>query len=259
MMKFIDLTHTYINEEKNIPYESVTTFLNKFKPHKDWKKIAENYAKKHNMKVEDVLKKWDDEKNKGTTRGSKIHGIKESQDLALNYSVIFKGTDKEKELPVIPSLLKDGIKRSVTPKLEEGVYPELMIWLDSILLAGQADKIIIENDTIHVLDYKTNKNISMKGFKSWDGVIEKLKQPVAHLDMCDFSIYSLQLNMYAFMIKRNNPKFKIGKMILRHILFDENENIIDEKDYIIPNLQKECKDLYNYRLKELKSLKSLKN
>lgn len=236
-MKFFENQHKYIND-KGEDYRSVTGILKSLEHDKDWNKIAEKYAKKHGLKVEDVIKAWDHERDISIVRGKKLHATEESKILNSPNAVVFS-EEHQKELHVRAAKTIDGVKEQRTLKLEDGIYPELMVWLDSAKIAGQIDKCIIANGQIFIDDHKTNKKIDKESFKNWAGQSEKLKFPCAHLDACNFNNYSLQLNMYAYMIKRNNPNLKIGKLRIIHYKFDENGEVIDSIIYNVPNLQKE--------------------
>lgn len=240
-MKYIDSTHEYFNE-KNEKYISVTSLLKRLEPKEDWDEIARKYAKKHKMTVEDVKKAWDYERDKSIIRGKKTHALEETTLINGKTSVVFS-EGNEKILKVVPSLLDNDVKESFSTKLEEGDYPELLLWLDSCKLAGQADRVRIVNNTIHIDDYKTNKKIDRKSFVDYRGQSKKLMFPCQHLDACNFNIYSLQLNLYAYIIKRNNPKYKIGTLRIIHFKFDEDDNVISKEPIVVPNLQKEIEKI----------------
>lgn len=237
MIKFYDDTHMYLNPD-NVSYRSVTSILKKLEPKKDWDKITKAYAKKNNLTVEEVKAMWKLEKDNSIIRGKKAHTMLEAESLSQAVMII----EDKGEIPVFAPQYEDTVKVSPTMKLTDGVYPEVILWLDSYKLAGQADRIEIIDNTINVYDYKTNKKIEKQGFTNYMGETEKLVYPCGHLDNCNFNIYSLQLNMYAYMIKRHNPKMKIGKMEIIHLLFenpDNQEEITSRVIYEVPDLQKE--------------------
>ncbi|BCV02204.1 MAG: hypothetical protein CM15mV51_0180 [uncultured marine virus] len=73
-----------------------------------------------------------------------------------------------------PIIDQNGIKIAPKQKLEEGLYPEHLVYLKSVGLCGQADLVEIINGTINITDYKTNKQIKEKGFKNWEGITSKM-------------------------------------------------------------------------------------
>ena len=86
--------------------------------------------------------------------------------------------------------------------------------------------------------------------------------PVSHLDDCNLNHYNLQLSIYAYIIKKHNPKLKIGDLKIQHVKFvqlgmDENgypinehingEPVIDEiKIYKLKYLSDEVNSLISW-------------
>ena len=165
------------------------------------------------------------------------------------------------EVPIIkPIIDQNGIKIAPEQKLKDGVYPELFVYLKSAGLCGQADLVTIVNGKINILDYKTNKEIKEKGFTNWEGITSKMYKPVNHLVDCNLKHYNLQLSLYAYIIKKHNPKLKIGELTIQHVIFekegddkygypitkynDQEEPIIkDIKIYNLPYLKQEVQSL----------------
>lgn len=234
-MNFTELDHKYFTDSGRV-YTSVTTLLGKLKPYEDWEAILQKTAKKRKIDPEVLRAEWTREKDLSCEKGTAFHNKRE-QELINNGCVIY-GDEK---LTVFQPIWEGETKKATSLKLEPGVYPELLMWLDSIELAGQADYVEVTNQNIlNIKDWKTNKKIEFKGFTNWKGETKKLNYPIGHLDNCNGSIYSLQLNMYAYIILRHNPKLKLGTMTLVHITTDEEGNTI-EIPYEVPNLQREIK------------------
>jgi hypothetical protein len=143
--------------------------------------------------------------------------------------------------------------------LSNGVYPEHLVYLKSVGLCGQADVVEIVDGYININDYKTNKEIKEKGYTNWEGITSKMFKPVNHLDDCNLMHYSLQLSIYAYIIKKHNPSLKIGKLTIQHVKFKQigedvngypinehynGEPILDEiKMYEVPYLKDEVNSL----------------
>lgn len=241
-MKFIEHGHKYVNDFGK-QYRSVTGILKSLEPSKDWDEIAKKYAKKNGLTVKEVLDKWQHEKDIAALRGTKYHSSQEAYDLSLPFAVVMTDNTPQ-SVDVFPSHVEDGVKMSKKLILKDGVYPELMVWLDSIEVAGQVDRPEIINNVLNIIDYKTNKEIKFEAWSSKWQPAEKLLAPCNHLDNCNFNLYALQLNFYAYMIMRHNPQLKLGKLIIRHILFDDVTNEpCGSKDYVVPNMQKEIKNI----------------
>jgi len=150
---------------------------------------------------------------------------------------------------------ESGAKVAPVQKIGEGIYPEHLVYLKSLGICGQADLVEVVNGYINITDYKTNKEIKSKGFTNWEGITSKMFKPVNHLDDCNLNHYNLQLSIYAYIIKKHNPKLKIGKLVIQHVKFkkvgeDKNgypinehvngEPVIEEiKIYELPYLKDE--------------------
>lgn len=243
-MKYIDLGHVYVNNDGE-PYSSVTQIIKKYEPYKNWQEIAEKFAKKHKKSVEDVQALWKEEGRKAVEKGVKFH-----EDMEKLY------TDKgEWEIEgviykVHPSHMEDGVKLAIPLKLDLGIYPELIVYSHKYKVAGQADLIEIVDGFINIKDYKTSKEIKTESYKHWSKGHEMMKAPLSHLMNCNFSHYSLQLNIYMSLLKAHNPKLKMGKMEIYHVK-DSNDPFGDltTKVYEVPRLQKEAKAILEHHLK----------
>jgi len=248
-------------EKDQIKWTSVTSFVGMFKPKFDAeaqsKKSSKNKRSKwYGLSPKKILEIWDNESKRAIGLGNWYHDEREKR--LLEFSRIEReGT----EVPIIkPIVDENGIKIAPKQKLSEGVYPEHFVYLKSAGLCGQADLVTIVNGKINILDYKTNKEIKQKGFTNWEGITSKMFNPLTHLDDCNLKHYNLQLSLYAYIIKKHNPKLKIGDLTIQHVIFekekddefgypinkynDQGEPIIKEiKMYNLPYLKQEIQSL----------------
>ena len=258
--------HIYETLDENlkkdqIKWTSVTSFVGMFKPKFDAeaqsKKSSKNKRSKwYGMTPKEILAAWDSESQRAISLGNWYHDEREKRLLE------FKTIERDgTEVPIIkPIVDQNGIKIAPEQKLSEGVYPEHFVYLKSAGLCGQADLVSIVNNKINILDYKTNKEIKKKGFTNWEGITSKMYNPVSHLDDCNLKHYNLQLSLYAYIIKKHNPKLKIGDLQIQHVIFekegedkfgypitkynDQKEPIIKEiKIYELPYLKQEVQSL----------------
>jgi hypothetical protein len=238
-MKFNDKYHTYTKDNKK--YTSVTTFVKGYAKPFDKINVAIKYAKKHKREVEDVIAEWDKISKDALEKGTHYHKLKE--DFLINSPCI--PIDGEDHLVHPTDWLEDEKVAIPILNLEPGIYPELIIWSDRYKLAGQADRVeITKSGKINIRDYKTSKEIKLNGFKKWDGTVDKMIFPLNDLEDCNFNHYAIQLNTYMYMLKLQNRKLEIGKMIVEHVIceFDgENLEVKEVIEYEIPNLQTEVK------------------
>lgn len=215
--------HVYeSNDQDKIDWTSVTSFIGMFKPKFDAKAQAKKSAKNkkskwHGMTEKEILAAWESETQRAIGLGNWYHNQRESD--MLDFKTIAR---EGVELPIIkPEINEDGTKTAPTQKLIDGVYPEHFVYLKSLGLCGQADLVEIVNGEINITDYKTNKEIKEKGYTNWEGITSKMYNPVNNLDDCNLMHYNLQLSIYAYIIKKHNPKLKIGKLIIQHVKFQK--------------------------------------
>lgn len=247
-------------DQDKIDWTSVTSFIGMFKPKFDRegqaKKSSKNKKSKwYGMTPKEILTAWDNETERAIKLGNFYHNQREADMLD------FKTIERQGvQVPIIKPLInEDGIKMAPEQKLEEGVYPEHLVYLKSVGLCGQADVVEVVNGHININDYKTNKEIKEKGFTNWEGITKKMYKPVSHLDDCNLNHYNLQLSIYAYIIKKHNPKLKIGKLTIQHVKFKQvgedtngypiNEHVNGEpvleeiKIYDLPYLKDEVSNL----------------
>ncbi len=233
-MKFFEDKHVYINDDGE-NYVSVTTLIKKYEPHKDWEQIAAKYAKKVKKTTEEVQAAWKEEGRKAIEKGTTYHNMMESL-----YNDKGSWIVEDEECIVCPSPIVDGVKSAKSLKLEQGVYPELLVYSHKYKVAGQADLVEVVKNKINIKDYKTSKEIKKESYKNWKTGYEKMLFPLNNLMNSNFWHYSVQLNLYMYMLKTHNPNYKIGIMEIHHI--KDNEVEVHE----VPNLQREIKALLQH-------------
>ena len=124
------------------------------------------------MTPKEILQAWDNESNRAIKLGNFYHNQREADLLS------FETIEREGiEVPIIkPNYDKEsGIKIASEQKLEDGVYPEHMVYLKSAKICGQADLVEIIDGKINITDYKTNKEIKELTHIKFKKEIEKLK------------------------------------------------------------------------------------
>lgn len=233
-IRFNAKDHSYISIDasEKINWISVTTLISHFKKSFDAKAVALKVTKNKKSKwfgidpktIEEI---WNNESDRATTLGTYYHNQRES-DLCSLASIEREGIT----IPVFnPSGETDGIRVALLQKLDPGIYPEHMMYLKSKGLCGQSDLVEIVNGRVNIIDYKTNKEIKKESFKNWEGISEKLKDPIKHLDDCNYNHYALQLSFYMYIILKHNSKLLPGKIFIHHVVFEEEGR--DKFDYPI--------------------------
>ncbi len=215
--------HSYTSSNSDgIPWISVTYLTSHFKEPFDAKKVAQKVSKRKNskwygMKPKQIQDIWKKESERAMTLGTFYHNQREA-DLCSLASIERDGTT----VPIFTPIVKEkGVKVSPKQKLEPGVYPEHMVYLKSAGICGQSDLVEVVNGKVSIVDYKTNKEIKMQSYKDWEGISQKMKFPLSHLDDCNFNHYALQLSIYMYIILKHNPKLRPGSMFIYHVQFEE--------------------------------------
>jgi hypothetical protein len=215
-----DHKYTSIKEEDKQDWISATTFIGQFKQPFEADKISEKSSKNrkskwYGMTPAAIRDAWKSEAKRATDLGTWYHNCRE-RDICSFETMERHGIT----VPVVKPIEIEGIKYSPEQKLQDGVYPEHMVYLRSAGICGQSDLVEVVNGEVHITDYKTNKEIKIEGFTNWEGITTKMMPPVSHLDDCNLNHYTLQLSLYMYMILKHNPKLKPGTLTIHHILFD---------------------------------------
>lgn len=227
-VKFLPEDHKYVSIDpaESIPWVSVTSIISKFKQPFEAEKIAEKSSKNkrskwYGMTKQEILDAWKSESERAISVGNWYHNQREEDILGLE-TIERHG----RVIPIMQPLSDtEGLKIAPDQKLKDGMYPEHFVYMKSLGLCGQSDLVEVVDGTVHITDYKTNKEIRSESFKDWEGVSQKMNPPVSHLDDCNLNHYNLQLSIYMYMILKHNPKLKAGTMMLQHIMFeDEGKN-----------------------------------
>ena len=255
-VKFLPTEHKYvsIDPSENIQWTSVTSVISKFKEYFDADAIAEKSSKNkkskwYGMSPEAIKEAWKNESDRAINLGTWYHNQRESDILGCD-TISRDGQD----LKIFKSLETNGIKTAPDQKLKDGIYPEHFVYLKSAGICGQSDRVEVLNSKVDVYDYKTNKEIKLESYKNWEGISKKMFYPLSHLDDCNYNHYALQLSLYMYIIIKHNPKLKPGKLILDHVIFEDDG--VDKEGKKIHRLDLEgypiIKNVERYELPYLK-------
>ena len=293
-ISYTDSTHSYLINNKNAI--SGTQLIHKLAAPFNDVEVAQKYAKKNNLDYQDVLNSWSLKNVISTVKGSILHEFielhyqKRNQEInakiveeMVRISLKNKETYKKSEslekdiiyctnkilkyreliIPMIKNFLNEA-KGKLIP-----IGSEIIIGDEDYLVCGTIDQLFYNTtfDSLEIWDWKTNQSIDLSSnpkFKKY------MSFPVNHLEDCNFNHYSLQLNLYKFIIEKNTS-LKVSNLWLTHfsetLLNKNKESSSEEDDYIVEsgnrviipcaNFQKEIKDIleYNKNKKEIESSK----
>lgn len=202
------IEHVYIHKKTERKYTSVTKVLHSIEPYFDTDAMAAKIAKKkdtdpskkpeyHGLSKEQILEYWQYLNDTANEYGTKLHESIENYLLSQKYW--YKPKDE---------LERDAIKAYEALKLDEGstMYPERIMFSEEYEIAGTSDLIIDIVDEysgkiyFDVADFKTNKEFNF--FSKFGKYFNK---PLEYLPACQFTTYSLQLSIYAYLYQLEFP------------------------------------------------------
>lgn len=234
---FIENTHKYL--VKNIdPDEitSVTSLIHSYFPPFNAEKVIEkmrasenfNDSKYAEMTDKEIMKKWRDDAETASKEGTNLHKKIEEFYLGSDSSSSEHNQD-----------FKYFLNFNDTIKDQYKIYrTEWSIYVEEFKIAGQLDALFVHKDTGEFLlcDWKRSKEIKM------NNKFEKGLGCLAHLDNCNYNHYSIQLNIYKYILE-NYYGLKISKMML--VILHPNQE--DYKTINVADMSAEVQDILNDR------------
>jgi hypothetical protein len=208
------IEHKYHHRETGKIYKSVTTTLSSIEPHFDSEAVSlaitrqPDNAKQERyigLSQQEILDFWQLLNDEANVYGTKVHDIVERYLLANKW--YFPSEDEEGEFE------QKVIEGYENLKIDEGiaVWPERILFSEEYELAGMSDLIIdIDEVFFDVWDWKTNREFNFFdqfGYKT-------LFKPFDHLQSCQWSVYSLQLSVYAYLYEMEFPGRKCRQICI---------------------------------------------
>lgn len=252
---FKEDTHQYFSRSGE-EYTSVSKVIKQVEPFFDRQgislRMAQSVAADYGVSAEqaqkDILDAWDGKKDSSIVKGNFVHGGLESY---ARRGVITPGL--EKGIAYIKNVFAQYYR----------FYPEVILHSHAYKIAGTTDLLLQRQKSrgapvIDVRDYKTNeaKGICFDSIKRKDGEIKYVnsyfQSPFEYLEYCNYTGYSFQMSIYAFLLMEMG--FRIGSLGI--IFFDNDYN----PSYIpVPFMYQEARMLCELNVKETKPLPEMKN
>ena len=202
------IEHKYHHRETGKIYKSVTTTLTSIEPHFDAESVSaaivnqSDSAKQERyigMTQQEILDYWQLLNDEANIYGTRVHDVVERYLLSNFWYFPPENEEGEFEQKVI-----DGFN-SLKIDYGKAIWPERILFSEQYELAGMSDLIIdIDEEFFDVWDWKTN--ISLNMFNPYGN--ETLFKPFDYLQSCQYSIYSLQLSVYAYLYELEFPNRK---------------------------------------------------
>jgi ATP-dependent exoDNAse (exonuclease V) beta subunit len=176
-------THVYTNTDNGDIYTSVTTFIGSYKKPFDKDKWSKVVAKREGKTQDEILNKWSEITVTAQNRGTNVHLVMENY---VKFNKIEKGYEE-----LVDSFIKktNGV---ILPN--SNILSEELLYSHDFKLAGMADLIVENDNTFYVLDFKTNKKFNFVSKYN-----DYFYEPIDYLPQCEFTTYTIQLSIYAWM------------------------------------------------------------
>lgn len=221
-------------------YKSVTTFIHDLFPKFNADLVISKMmtsakwkdSKYFGMTAQQIKETWSLNAKKASQQGTKLHN-----DIELFYNEV-PVENESKEYQHFLKFAKD----------HEGFEPyrtEWTLWDSESQICGSVDMLYINQDgTLTIYDWKRSKEIKRENSFQKGG--NKL---VSDLDDCNFEHYSLQLNMYKYLIEKNYG-FKVSEIAI--IVFHPSN--MSYRKYKVRNLQDLVDKLIQERIDNLEEI-----
>ena len=237
-IQFDEPTHIYTIDDSSINVISVTTFLHLFFEKFDSDKVIDqmmsnkekfDHGPYKSMTKIEIQDKWLKDGQHASKLGTEMHKNIEN---FYQQGLIIKDN---KEFDYFLNFHQDEI-------IAKGLIPyrsEWSIFIENIKLAGQLDMLYKHpyNNTYILYDWKRSKNIVYKNYCK-----KNCLYPLEHLSDCNYTHYSLQLNLYKYILETYYD-LMISEMYLI-ILHPNQENY---EKISVPILQDEIKSILDIK------------
>ena len=258
-ISFIEETHVYlIDNVHDKDYYSVTQFVHQFIQHFDADGIINKMmtspkwkeSKYYNKTKETILEEWDTLRETAAQLGTRMHlAIEQFYNVLINpLSIEENKQDLDATSTIEYGYFLNFHQQHVTGTHLVPLRTEWRIFDEVYKLAGSIDMVYLDTTdpsgtSICIYDWKRSKEIKEK---NW---FQKCLPPLSHLDDCNYNHYSLQLNVYKFIIERN---YGLCVTQLAIVVFHPNNSNYIKID--IPILDYEIESIMTHRLKQLDNL-----
>lgn len=224
-------THTYTNTETGENYTSVTTLIGNYKKPFDKDKWSKYVAQRDGLSQKEVLDKWSNITTTAQNRGTNVHLVMEQY---IKSNKVEKGYEE-----LVDSFIKKT-KGIILPN--SNILSEELLYNHEYKLAGTADLIVENNNIFYIMDFKTNKK-----FNFVNKYNDYFYEPIEYLPQCEFSTYTIQMSIYAYMHELLTNK-KCGGLTIFYLKQYDNKTYWQE--IACSYMKSSVKDLLNDKKKK---------
>ena len=231
IIKYHDAPHKYFIGEQELI--SGTAFVGMYKEKFDSEGQSVKSAKKRGISVKEMLDEWEFKSNFSRTKGTLLHNYAE------NYwqNKIFPIDYVTYEEMFGEGLMKERLSECIR-MFEEFYYEsrntlipialELVVGDEELGLGGMVDGLFwsVKMNGLIIIDYKTSKEIN-----EFSKFRKRMKAPLNFLHECELVAYSIQLNLYKFIIEKNTNLKILGCFLIHIHEEQERYNIVECHEY----------------------------
>jgi hypothetical protein len=230
-IKYYDEPHKYFIGEQSLI--SGTAFVGEFKEKFDSAGQAIKSAKKKGVSVEEILAEWDFKGEFSRTKGTLLHNYAENHWQNKIFPIDYALYEEKFGEGLMKGRLDECIRmfhefyQEASPALIP-IAMELVVGDAELGIGGMVDCLFWneKHQELQIWDYKTNKEIA-----EFSKYRKRMQVPINFLQDCELNAYSIQLNLYKYIIEKNT-NLKIGRCYLVHIHEEqERYNVIECKEF----------------------------
>ena len=202
-IEFIEKTHDYIIDGKVKAPRSVTkllhqyqepfdapTIISKMKQGRNWHIKREAYLTHEGIEMssEQIEAKWETNRIVASSRGTLMH---------FHIEMFMNGAQLHGPYSIEFGYFQQFYREFMMARGLVPVRTELSVFHTGLCCAGQLDLLAkyAGSDSYVILDWKRSKEIKHSN------CFQKMLPPLTHLDQCNFNTYSLQLNLYKYILE----------------------------------------------------------
>lgn len=219
------------------PIRKVWTILKGFLAEKGYE------LKHHNRDLKVVDDRWLWKGSVASYRGTGFHNKMEDK-FYTDGVVIDPFTGEEFKVHPRRDIEFDNEAYDDLSTLEEGVYPELLVYAMEAMLCGQVDYPIFVGTKARVYDWKTDDEEPKP-----NAGVSYMKGNLSHLKDNNYNVYAIKMSLYALMLEFAG--WEIDKLGIGWTPDYTLENV---KWIEVPYMREEAMQLYYDRLDEIRGL-----
>lgn len=217
-------------------FTSVTTTIKKFFNAFDADKVLNKltrfgvFEKKYPGKtIEQVKREWNENGRTASARGTRLH-----QYIEFFFNGIDTPYEEYLDLDIEVNMFYDfaaQLAPNMTPyRTEWYIFDEVHKLAGSIDMIFRVDP--ADARRVAIYDWKCSKEIK------YSNKYEKSKSPIAHLEDCNYNHYSLQLNLYKYILEK-----RYGLVVVEMMLVIIHRNFSSFNLVAVKDMQREIGDM----------------